>query len=108
MKKRLHTFLYISILAVLFMHCGPPKEKARERKDASGNPRTWNDDINDNATDMLDKGKAVFRYETFGDEAFWTDQLQLHKAIAHKDAGGIGEGLTPKAALDAGLKVDLD
>ena len=39
---------------------------------------------------------------------FWTDKLQLHRAIADKGAGGVGEGLTPKAALDAGLKVDLD
>ena len=56
----------------------------------------------------MTKGKAVFRFETFGDEAFWTDKLQLHKAIADKGAGGIGDGLTPKAALAAGLKVDLD
>jgi hypothetical protein len=35
-------------------------------------------------------------------------KLQLHKAIADKGAGGVGEGLTPKAALAAGLKVDLD
>lgn len=105
--KKLATILCVAILAA-FTQCGPPREKTREKADASGNPRTWNDDITDNANDMLEKGKAVFRYETFGDEAFWTDKLQLHKAIAHKDAGGTGEGLTPKAALDAGLKVDLD
>ncbi len=57
---------------------------------------------------MLEKGKAVFRFETSGDEVFWTDKLQLHKAIADSKHGGTGAGLTPKAALDAGLKVDLD
>jgi hypothetical protein len=107
MKTNLSIYLLVAIAAAA-IQCGPPKEKTREKADASGNPRTWNDDITDNANEMLEKGKAVFRYETFGDEVFWTDKLQLHKAIAHKDAGGLGEGLTPKAALDAGLKVDLD
>jgi hypothetical protein len=108
MKNLICTGLCAAIVAAALIQCGPPKEKTRERADQSGKVRTWNDDISDNANDMLEKGKAVFRYETFGDEAFWTDKLQLHKAIAHKDAGGNGEGLTPKAALDAGLKVDLD
>jgi hypothetical protein len=56
---------------------------------------------------MLDDGKEIFRYETFGDEVFWTDKLQLHKAIAGAKHGGVGDGLSPKAALAAGLKVDL-
>jgi hypothetical protein len=30
---------------------------------------------------MLIEGKQTFRFDTFGDEAFWTDALQLHRAI---------------------------
>ena len=56
---------------------------------------------------MLSEGKKIFRYETFGDEAFWTDKLHLEKAIEGEKHGGVGEGLSPKAALAAGLKVDL-
>ncbi len=111
MKKpgSLITFCIIaSTLAIMLMQCESPKKAKRENPDDSGNPKTWNDDINQNANEMLEKGKAVFRFETFGDEVFWTDKLQLHKAIADKGAGGIGEGLSPKAALEAGLKVDLD
>ena len=111
MKKNqlLLVLLSIAILNLtMLIQCESPKKAKRENPDDSGNPRTWNDDINENAAEMLDKGKAVFRFETFGDEAFWTDKLQLHKAIADKGAGGIGEGLSPKAALEAGLKVDLD
>jgi hypothetical protein len=93
---------------MLLIQCDSPKKAKREKADASGNRDAWNASIQENAADMLDKGKAVFRFETFGDEAFWTDKLQLHKAIAGKNNGGIGEGLTPKAALEAGLKVDLD
>src|SRR5687767_15851881 len=84
------------------------KEMAREKPDVSGSKDAWNTSISENASEMLEKGKAVFRFETFGDETFWTDKLQLHRAIADEGAGGIGRGLTPKAALDAGLKVDLD
>jgi hypothetical protein len=105
--------LLVSLFAVLIsqvslFQCESPKKSIREQADESGKERTWNIDIKENADDMLEKGRAVFRFETFGDEAFWTDKLQLHKAIADKGAGGIGSGLTPKAALDAGLKVDID
>jgi hypothetical protein len=82
-------------------------EKARKSPDTSGSPDAWNNSINDNASEMLEKGKAVFRFETFGDEAFWTDELQIHRAIADSKHGGIGEGLSPEKAIEAGLKVDL-
>jgi mono/diheme cytochrome c family protein len=54
------------------------------------------------------EGQRVFRYETFGDEAFWGDTLQLHKAIEGSKHGGVGLGVSPKAALSVGLKVDVD
>lgn len=101
------TFAILSfILALSLMDCST-HSKTRNAQDIEGDPDAWNASINANANDMLDKGKQVFRFETFGDEAFWTDKLQLHMAIADKDHGGLGEGLTPEAALRAGLKVDL-
>lgn len=45
------------------------------------------------------KGREVFRYETFGNERFWTDTLRLHTAIQTVD---------PLTALSVGLKVDAD
>lgn len=66
------------------------------------------DPITDNANKMLAEGRQTFRFETFGDEAYWTDALQLNKAIAGEKIGGIGSGLSPNAALAAGLKVDMD
>jgi hypothetical protein len=101
-------FLVAANLFFLLLQCESPQKSKRENPDDSANESTWNADIRKNADEMFEKGKAVFRFETFGDEAFWTDKLQLHKAIADKGAGGIGEGLSPKAALDAGLKVDID
>jgi hypothetical protein len=111
MKRNLSLVLCLAlgiIVQTVLFQCESPKKSLREQSDESGKERTWNTDIRENADDMLEKGKAVFRFETFGDETFWTDKLQLHKAIADRGAGGIGEGLSPKAALDAGLKVDID
>ena len=57
---------------------------------------------------QFEEGKKIFRYETFGSEAFWGDALQLHKAIAGEKNGGVGPGVSPKTALSVGLKVDAD
>lgn len=65
-------------------------------------------EIIDNAQTMLLQGRQTFRFETFGDEAFWTDKLKLHQAIAGTRFGGIGSGVSPKTALGVGLKVDVD
>ena len=61
-----------------------------------------------NAQRMLDEGKQTFRFDTFGDEAFWTDALQLNRAIAGANFGGVGPGVSPATALAVGLKVDTD
>jgi cytochrome c5 len=61
-----------------------------------------------NAQRMLAEGKQTFRFDTFGDEAFWSDALQLHRALAGEKFGGVGPGVSPKTALAVGLKVDLD
>jgi hypothetical protein len=60
-----------------------------------------------NAAEMLVEGRETFRFDTFGDEAFWGDTLRLHEAIAGEALGGVGPGLAPSAALELGLKVDL-
>ncbi len=60
------------------------------------------------AAQMLKDGRKIFRFETFGSEAFWGDTLELHKAIAGAKNGGVGPGVSPKAALAVGLKVDAD
>ncbi|HKN94152.1 MAG TPA: hypothetical protein VJU60_07465 [Thermoleophilaceae bacterium] len=57
---------------------------------------------------LFNKGKRVFRFDTFGDEQFWSGALQLEKAIEGAKNGGVGPGLSPKAALAAGLKVDAN
>ena len=53
-------------------------------------------------------GRKTFRFDTFGDEDFWGGKLQLHRAIAGTQLGGVGAGISPIAALKLGLKVDVD
>jgi len=48
---------------------------------------------------VVDEGKQIFRFDTFGDESFWTDTLRLHEIV---------ETLPPTTALAVGLKVDAD
>ncbi len=66
------------------------------------------DPIRSNAERMLTDGQRIFRFDTFGDEAFWGDALKLHQAIAGAKLGGVGPGVSPKTALSVGLKVDAD
>ncbi len=53
----------------------------------------------DNSQQLLDQGRQTFRFDTFGDEAFWGGSLHLHEAL---------RTVTPRQALDLGLKVDAD
>jgi hypothetical protein len=57
---------------------------------------------------LVAQGKQTFRFDTFGDQAFWGDTLHLNQAIAGAANGGVGPGVSPKTALSVGLKVDVD
>ena len=69
---------------------------------------TFDDRIAANKDELFEQGRQTFRYDTFGDEAFWGDQLKLHLAIAGAKLGGVGPGVSPALALAVGLKVDVD
>jgi cytochrome c5 len=47
---------------------------------------------------LVEQGKQIFRYDTFGDESFWTDVLQMNQVIE--------SAVSPAIALSVGLKVD--
>ncbi len=66
------------------------------------------DQTDQNASQMINEGRQTFRFDTFGDEAFWGGTLQLHQAIAGSTLGGVGPGVSPSTALAVGLKVDVD
>ena len=64
--------------------------------------------IAQHARELIAQGRQIFRFDTFGSEAFFGDALQLHKAIAGAKNGGVGPGVSPKTALAVGLKVDSE
>jgi hypothetical protein len=82
-----------------------PSLRAQTAQQPSGqNP--FDTEVVASAMRLLDEGRQAFRFDTFGDEAFWGGQLRLHEAIAGAALGGVGSGVSPKTALAVGLKVD--
>jgi len=63
-------------------------------------------DSSSNDSDAIDQaalvaqGKQIFRFDTFGDEIFWTDKLKMNEVI--------GTAVDPVTALSVGLKVDAE
>lgn len=57
---------------------------------------------------VVNEGRNIFRFDTFGDEDFWSGLLHIDKAIAGAANGGFGSGVSPKTALAVGLKVDAE
>lgn len=49
---------------------------------------------------LVEQGKQIFRFDTFGDEAQWTDALRMHEVIS--------AAVDPVTALSVGLKVDAE
>jgi hypothetical protein len=80
----------------------PPAASGASRP-ASAQETSWRN----NNRAVLAEGKRTFRFDTFGDEAFWGDTLNLDAAIAGKKNGGVGPGVSPRTALAVGLKVDV-
>jgi mono/diheme cytochrome c family protein len=58
------------------------------------------DDITEPTDQELAEGQQIFRFDTFGDETFWTDTLRIHEVIQ--------SAVSPLTALGVGLKVDAD
>src|ERR1041385_6392603 len=84
-------------------------EKADAQPQAARKPLTENDrQVRAHAQRTIEEGMRIFRFDTFGSEAFWGDALQLHQAIAGEKNGGVGGGVSPKTALSVGLKVDAE
>jgi len=77
-------------LAIVLTVNSVARSKVKPSNDFLGNAEA-------NARHLVMAGRQIFRFDTFGDEAFWGGQLQLHRAVAQ---------LSPRQALGLGLKVD--
>ncbi len=92
MKKRYSGVALVTALLVVLGAIGASsaKQKANNQSGVVGSTE-------DNSKQLLDQGRQIFRFDTFGDEAFWTGQLQIQDAVST---------LSPAAAIGLGLKVD--
>jgi hypothetical protein len=88
--------LYVAVVVVNVTVGAVSNSSARDTRAAVPSP----------SSRLLARGRQIFRFDTFGDEAFWGGALQLHRAIAGSKNGGVGSGVSPRTALSVGLKVD--
>jgi hypothetical protein len=95
----------VVLLAVIGMGTLALRRKAAAQDQDN---RTKADLVLDNARQTILEGRKIFRFDTFGDEAFWGGTIMLHQAIAGSQNGGVGPGVSPSTALAVGLKVDVD
>ena len=72
---------------------------ARQPGTGAGSP-TGFDVPGDMAPQTLAEGRQIFRFDTFGDEQFWTDTARMHEVVQRS--------VSPTTALSVGLKVDAN
>src|SRR5437870_1353703 len=109
MRRAIQALFVVAALVLTSVAAATLRQSvASAQTQPSATMTSFDSTITQNAQRMIEEGRKTFRFDTFGDEAFWGDQLQLHKAIAGSKLGGQGPGLSPKAALGLGLKVDMD
>src|ERR1700731_772119 len=98
MRKHLPTpavILILSVVTVLtafFLGSGRGQPVVKEGEARQPGPEQ-------DALQMIKVGRQTFRFDTFGDEEFWGDALQLHRALVGAKLGGVGAGVSPKTAL---------
>lgn len=78
---------------------GRGRRRWRPREPA-GEPTGSGPAKDDHSPRTLAEGQRIFRFETFGDEEFWTDKARLHEVVE--------QSVSPAMALKVGLKVDAD
>jgi hypothetical protein len=107
MKTHLKAVIALIFLVLVMYNVRGTSNDFTEAAEGKG-PSQFDGLIRENAQQMIEEGRRIFRFDTFGDEAFWGDTLKLHQAIAGAKLGGVGPGVSPKTALAVGLKVDMD
>ena len=58
------------------------------------------DVVEDMSPQRVAQGREIFRFDTFGDEQFWTDTARMHEVVQRS--------VSPTTALSVGLKVDAE
>jgi hypothetical protein len=103
---------YLSILGLwivaVFLSDSDAVGQQRKGQDSPAAGPRLDRSVRDHVQHLLAEGMQIFRYGTFGSEDFWGGQVKLHEAIEGEKFGGVGPGVSPKQALELGLKVDME
>lgn len=83
--------LHYLLLAVVALGCADDEDSPAKTGDSPPELPTVD-------SKLALQGRDIFRFETFGDESFWTDTLQLNTVVQ--------AAVDPTTALSVGLKVD--
>lgn len=105
---KITTLFLLCSLGLIVVSVKSPKVAADQKDDGQKQSSSADSRIGDEALRQIKEGRHTFRYDTFGDQAYWGDTLKLHQAIAGSRFGGVGSGVSPRTALAVGLKVDVD
>src|SRR4051812_28136553 len=80
----------------------PHRVQAQRSGPAAAKPGTFDAVIEQNMGELFRSGGQIFRFDTFGDERFWSGTLKLDQAIGGARFGGVGPGVSPATALAVG------
>lgn len=103
--RNIATLLILGLPIALLLGC--PPEDSKNSTSQSPNATAASDGPADQGSPAprqdggASAGRDVFRFETFGNERFWTDAVRL-------PAGMKAAKVTPLQALQLGLQVDMD
>jgi mono/diheme cytochrome c family protein len=86
----------IALAIVLTSACAPQSPPS----ETPGTPTGGGAATDDLSSQNLAAGRQIFRFETFGDEQFWSDTARMHEVVQ--------KSVSPTTALSVGLKVDAD
>ena len=95
-RRALQASLVVATLTIL---SGTVGCRPRQQPVPASSP-TGFDVSSDMSPQTLAEGQRIFRFETFGDEQFWTDTARMHEVVQ--------KSVSPKTALSVGLKVDAE
>jgi hypothetical protein len=98
-KLKIPLTLALSAIIVLALYAEQKHKQSLTAVDAA---------ISHHGESLVEQGRQIFRFDTFGDEDYWGGMLGLHQAIEGAKLGGVGPGVSPATALAVGLKVDQD
>jgi len=95
MKNFLIPILAASVVAGISARADDSSREEFDPQKPAASQSGWIADfkINAYADALVRKGRQIFRYDTFGDEAFWGGALKLNQAIAGESFGGVGPGV---------------